>query len=152
VVKEQVRIIDIMPTILDLLGLEQSPEALGESLVPLWRSPGGEGGSRPVFCEVQSSEIYMEGLRTEKYKIVRDYRNDERRYFDLVEDPGERVPRMSPERDDFKMALNQLFSVRWELVTYKDTLPWRATDAPRMDPELRERLKSLGYIKDKKDQ
>jgi len=151
VIKEQVRIIDIMPTILDLLGMQQSPEALGESLLPLLssRETGETKGPRQIFCEVQESNLYIEGLRTEDSKVVVDYRKQERLYLDLLKDSEERAPLMSPEHPAFKKALDRFFSVRWNLVAYRDSLPWRATNAPKMDPELRERLKSLGYLKDR---
>jgi arylsulfatase A-like enzyme len=154
VVKEEVGIIDVMPTILDLLGLRPSPEGLGKSLVPFFEGQNQKADSRPVFCEVQSSEVYMEGLRTEKYKIIRNYKGDkseEKQYFDLANDPGERLPLMDPEQDEYKRAWDAFVSFRWDLATYKDALSWTVTDAPKMDRELRERLKSLGYIKDKKD-
>ncbi len=151
VIEEQVRIIDIMPTVLDLLGMEPSPEALGKSLTPLFLPHGHRSDPRPVFCEVQTSEIYLEGLRDEEGKFVRDYKNDKRFYFDLGEDPEELNPLTEPEKDEFKQAVERFISLRWELVSYRDSLPWSASDAPRLDPELRERLRSLGYIKDEKD-
>lgn len=151
VIDEPARIIDIMPTILDLLGLEQSPESLGESLVPLFLGPGQNPTVRPVFCEVQTKEIYLEGLRTDRDKFIRDFKNDLRIYFDLVEDPAEKIPVEDPENEAFRRAMDRFLSLRWDLVSYRDSLSWSATEAPRLDPELRERLKSLGYIKDEKE-
>lgn len=151
VIEEQARMIDILPTVLDLLGLKQSPESLGESLAPLFQERSQKAEARPLFCEVQTNEIYLEGLRQEQDKFIRDYKNDRRVFFDLIADPQEKNPWLDPEKEEFRLAMDRFLSLRWELVSYRDSLSWSASDAPKLDPELRERLRSLGYIKDEKD-
>lgn len=151
VIEEQARMIDILPTVLDLLGLKQSPESLGESLAPLFQERSQKAEARPLFCEVQTNEIYLEGLRQEQGKFIRDYKNDRRVFFDLIADPQEKNPWLDPEKEEFRLAMDRFLSLRWELVSYRDSLSWSASDAPKLDPELRERLRSLGYIKDEKD-
>lgn len=149
VVKNQVRIIDIMPTILDLLGLPQSPEGLGDSLVPLVNGKTKEMKDRPLFAELKAWKLYHEALRTDEFKIIRDYMKEQRLYFDLEKDPEEIRPLTDETHLEFKNAIDKFFSIRLNLTSFRKTLPWSNTTAPKLDPELIERLKSLGYIKDK---
>lgn len=148
-IKNQVRIIDIMPTILDLLAAPQSPEGLGQSLIPLMNDQDGLKKERPLFAVLKDYKRYQEALRTEKYKMIRDYMREERMYIDLEEDPEEVRPSTDQNLPEFQEGMNRFFFIRLNLTSYSKTLPWNKITAPKMDPELIERLKSLGYIKDK---
>jgi arylsulfatase A-like enzyme len=147
VVKNQVRIIDIMPTILDLLGLSRSPEAIGESLASLFKPGKAEEKVRPVFSQVKSWKRYLESLRLGQYKVIYDYKSEEKTFIDLARDPAEESPVTDTSRQDFKKALDEFYSVRFNLTGYAKTLAWGNRVAPEIDEELRQRLKSLGYLK-----
>jgi arylsulfatase A-like enzyme len=54
-VAQQVSLIDVEPTILDVLGLPQRPGARGRSLAPLWR--GERVPERPAFVEGQDVRV-----------------------------------------------------------------------------------------------
>lgn len=45
------RNIDIMPTVLDLAGIQITHPIDGESLQPLWKRPGASGMERETYCE-----------------------------------------------------------------------------------------------------
>jgi arylsulfatase A-like enzyme len=144
-VGRQVRIIDIMPTILDLLNLPQSPEGLGQSLREFWEVPEGVSSDRPVFAEVKSWKHYLEALRLPDVKYIRDYSRNEKAMVDLSRDPRE-IDLLSG--DEISSEIEQTFQeLRYGLISYQKGLPWQSSQAPEMDQELRERLKSLGYIK-----
>ena len=145
--KNQVRIIDIMPTILDILRLPQSQEGLGKSLVPLFLNQVEEENSRPLFTVVKNWVDYQESLRTTDYKIILDYKRDERLFYDLLNDPEEMSPILIKDQLEFRGAMDQFFRIRWNLTSFEKTLPQSGKVAPELDPELIERLKSLGYIK-----
>jgi arylsulfatase A-like enzyme len=148
IVDQQVRIIDIMPTILDLVEIPQSPEGLGKSLVSLINVSGQEKFSRSLFAEVQSSGCYLETLRSENFKFIRDYKKLKKYYYNLEEDHLELDPLKDQEDPSFLSAQEQYLSRRFALVSYKEKLPWGDSNkSPEMDAELRERLRSLGYIK-----
>ncbi len=144
-VDSQVRIIDIMPTILDLLDLPQSPEGLGQSLRELWEASESVPADRPVFAEVKSWKHYLESLRLPYFKYIRDYSRNEKAMVDLTRDPYEIEPLFG---DDISPEAEKKFlELRSGLMAYQKGLPWRSHRAPEMAPELRERLRSLGYIK-----
>lgn len=146
-VEDQVRIIDILPTVLELCGLPRSHESIGESLAPMFNSPDSESHERPVFAEVKSWKRYHEALRTERYKMIRDYKNEQRFCIDLSADPGELSPVTDPSIPVFREAMDSFFNIRFNLETYKKTLMWGNSAVPEMDEELRQRLRSLGYLK-----
>ncbi|MBN2245020.1 MAG: sulfatase [Candidatus Aminicenantes bacterium] len=148
IVDQQVRIIDIMPTILDLVGAPQSPEGLGKSLVSLIKGSKQDKFSASLFAEVQSTSWYLETLRTENFKFIRDYKQQNRYYYNLEQDRLELDPLTDQEDPSFMSAQEQYLSLRFALVSYKEKLPWNDSNkSPEMDAELRERLRSLGYIK-----
>lgn len=147
-VDQQVRIIDIMPTILDLIGISQSPEGLGKSLVSLINGSEKEAIFTPLFAEVQSRSWYLETLRTENYKFIRDHKQQRKYYYDLKQDQLELAPLTDEMDPSFQSAEEQYLSRRFALVSYKKKLPWGDSNkSPELDTELKERLKSLGYIK-----
>ena len=54
-----VSLVDLLPTVLDLLGIPSPPAADGRSLVPLLRDPRGTSPVRPVFFEVREPLLQM---------------------------------------------------------------------------------------------
>ncbi len=85
VVHEPVSLIDIGPTILDLMGVPIPGHEMGESLVPFLR---GEHPllARPLIAEarLKRSLVMSDGI-----KVIDDTRNRGVEMFDLVADPGE---------------------------------------------------------------
>jgi arylsulfatase A-like enzyme len=105
-IANQVRSIDVTPTILDLLGLAGSAGFEGVSLVPLFE--GGEqvrGSGTALF---PPGVAYSEGLREgpEKkavtaypWKLTYELATTEEVLFDLEHDPGERDDIISAQRE-----------------------------------------------------
>jgi len=54
-----VSLVDLLPTVLDLLGIPPPPATDGRSLVPLLRDPRGTSPVRPVFFEVREPLLQM---------------------------------------------------------------------------------------------
>ncbi len=140
VVPEQVRIVDVMPTALELLGIEAPASVQGTSLVPL-----GRGQELKLLALAESwypryhygwSELVA--VRDGRYKLIQAPR---RELYDLAEDPGELhdLAAEQPERAD---ALEQALEDLLERVTNEDA----ARGPSIMDRETEERLQALGYI------
>jgi arylsulfatase A-like enzyme/Flp pilus assembly protein TadD len=140
-VVEQVRTIDIMPSVLELAGAAASPAAAGRSVVPLI---AGAPARAPDEAYAESFYPYfhfgwspLRALRTGKYKYV-DAPAPE--LYDLEADPGESKNIAAANR-----------ALAWRLrdrlhAAYK--LPARPGAAKReaVDASTAERLKSLGYV------
>jgi arylsulfatase A-like enzyme len=116
-VKQQVRLVDVMPTILDLLGLPASPDRTGRSLVPLLRAEPSE--PRLAWSEIPHHALVDPGVRwavrTDSHKLVvtpppagrggearlelYDLEADARERSNLAaRDPGRRADAAAPER------------------------------------------------------
>ena len=129
-----VSLTDVMPTILDLLGLSGPAEMQGRSLRD--GVAGGQLPNRPVFFEWFGGGV---GARMGQNKIVR-MPGGMRTYHPLV-DREERAPRRGA-MPDVEAAIERYVD---------DGARWRqGFDAARtptaISPELRDALRGLGYI------
>ena len=94
IIHEQVRTIDIFPTIVEILNLDAKIETRGTSLLPL--IVGNKVDELPAFVEsatnhVDTANSNVVGIRTSKYKYFRDRINFEinQNLYDLKTDPLE---------------------------------------------------------------
>jgi arylsulfatase A-like enzyme len=140
VVEAQVGLIDVAPTVLELLGVP-APLMQGRSLVPAL--DGGALPERTVVGEA-SQDLGVKAVRTNAWKYVRDAAGGERLY-DLGADPAERVDVCATERrtcDGLGAELG-----RWQQETdamaARAGLPPAGPAAP--SPATRERLRQMGY-------
>jgi arylsulfatase A-like enzyme len=156
-VTAQVRNLDVLPTLLELAGLDPLPDARGRSLLALLRGAGGAApGPAPVHTDTSGHEAHyakMSGVRpglfdtffsvrTEAAKLVYSVKQDRYRLFELRSDPGERsdvFPQKGAAYPELRRALDELRAAG----------PPSGTDAPPAEPtpgEL-EQLRELGYIR-----
>jgi len=154
-VAAQVRSIDIVPTLLDYLGLGAPEQVEGLSLRPLIE--GRSEASRPVFFEATTIGTERDGIRADSFKYVRRLSygmlplsegaelTPLRELYDLNEDPLERHNIAEGELERVA-AMERLIA---ELVPLKGQ--GRSSDRLRgrgdsVDPEVQAALKRLGYI------
>jgi arylsulfatase A-like enzyme/tetratricopeptide (TPR) repeat protein len=139
VIPDQVRIVDVMPTILDLLHLSPPPDVQGVSLLPLSRGAhlGLEALSETYYPRYHYGWSELTGLRDGRYEFIRAPR---RELYDLRDDPseGRNLSGSEPPRADALAKGLEDFVAR---VT-KASL----AGPQRLDPETEERLAALGYV------
>lgn len=138
------RHIDVMPTLLDLVGLECPKEAQGQSLRGLLEDRATE--TKPAYvevCPISPDEADIFALFGNPYKIVRVSLGDRSDVllYDLASDPGEtnNIAVVHPElRDSLLIEME-----KWDQVAhlYK---PDSGTGA--LDPGSIKLFKALGYI------
>jgi arylsulfatase A-like enzyme len=140
-----VSLVDVLPTLLDLLGLDPATDQAGRSLVPLLR--GGDPGPRVLFAEHGTREdLWAKSVWDDRWRYteIRDGDRFTKELFDRRADPKEErdVAAGHPEVvARFAAALDARFGVeRRSLRGEADP-----TRTPEIDPEMRERLKALGY-------
>ena len=141
VIEEQVRSVDVMPTLLAAAGIEgELDEVAGCSLMPLL----GGGPLRDPTCSQAISEIAEDGsdptlsVRTNRFKLIRFApRND--RYFDLQADPMEQNPLDS--LDDPEASL--LAQVADFIGASRNR---EETETIELDEQQIRELKALGYL------
>jgi arylsulfatase A-like enzyme/Tfp pilus assembly protein PilF len=138
VVADPVRLVDVAPTILDLLGLPPLPAPHARSLVPLL--DGRRPGPPPAaYSETLLPKFYMNwaplrSLRDGRYKLIDAPRPE---LYDLEADPGE-SRNLYAERPQTAHALKQGLD---RLVASGD-----AMSVQTLDREAMEKLAALGYI------
>jgi arylsulfatase A-like enzyme len=102
-IDQQVELIDIMPTILDLCGIRAPRGIEGSSLLALMGREAGDW-EQIAFAEAdwdsirEIRDIYR-AVRTGRYKYYHNRMTNEDRLFDLLNDPGEKVNILEKEPD-----------------------------------------------------
>ena len=131
---ESVQHVDVVPTLLDLLGIEpQGAELEGRSLVPLL-----EGESLPealAFATIDSLRSVTDG----RSKLILDLREGTREMYDLAADPGERRDVIRDARS--AAALRRL---RAELRGW--IARTEGESGLGLSEEAQQRLQALGYL------
>jgi arylsulfatase A-like enzyme len=124
--------IDVVPTLLDLLGLPVSDRGLeGASLVP--RLEGAKADDAVAFSTINAQR----SVAGSRYKVVADLASGQWQLFDLERDPGEKRDVKEQQREPFARLKQQLEG--WMArVEGKSGL-----DASR---EADRRLRALGYL------
>lgn len=141
-IEQQVREIDILPTVLDLLRIEKPAGLDGQSLVPLLE--GKTLGPLPCYLESEYPEnafgwSRLTGLRTDRYVYIEAPRPE---LYDLEADEAELFNILDALPDTAEVLRKELAKAIAEK-GHRDFV-----EAPRYEPdqETLERLRSLGYV------
>ncbi|MFQ5823234.1 MAG: sulfatase [bacterium] len=135
-----VGLVDLTPTILDLLGLPVPSTMEGESLLPLaTREPGTDPNSGTRISELQW-QLFLRSVMTPKWHLILNLRTDEEKLFAVVNDPLEGQDLSAVNEKE----VSQLLAV---LERHRDGRQQRTPEPlDRVTPKQRELLRSLGYI------
>lgn len=135
----QVRSIDLLPTILDILGIRRRRSMDGISLMPLVRAERNKHISY-AYSIGTNIDSPRASIRTEDWKLIFTVKNDRYELYNLNKEPDELNNLLGEEEAQFKLLkvkLNDWMNevpIMFEktgLILYEDT---------------KERLESLGYI------
>jgi arylsulfatase A-like enzyme len=139
-VASQVRTVDVVPTILDLLGAAADSPLDGRSLVPLM--VGSEREDRLAFSYLDLHGPERAALRFQGFKLIRNLAARRSALFDLRRDPAERRDVSGKRPAVLKRASLQLDAVLERIdAEGRPSFP-SMTDVP---DDLQERLRALGY-------
>jgi arylsulfatase A-like enzyme len=141
VVEQQVRTIDLMPTLLALAGLRRQPALQGRSLAPLL--VGAELGPAPALCELLVDRRALRALRAEDWKALESERPPLRGGLDLARDPRER--RLVQEGARSAEELARLRAEVARAVEFGRREVGQGTRAIEIPAELERTLGELGY-------
>jgi arylsulfatase A-like enzyme len=132
-----VRITDVTPTILDVLGLAAPPGRDGETLLPLVH--GETSAPRVALIENLLFAEERIGVRTADHKYV-SWENGKEEAYDLRADPGERV--------DLAGLGGTLSPLRQLYARLNDTspVPIAAVSQAKREAGTAEALRALGYV------
>jgi arylsulfatase A-like enzyme/Tfp pilus assembly protein PilF len=140
VVPEPVRIVDVVPTVLDLVGVPISPVVQGRSLRPGMR---GERLDIVAFAETwyprhRYGWSELMAIRDGRYKFILGPR---RELYDVVKDPGETHDLSVSDARTADAAERALRSMLADMTSRK-----AARGRQPIDPDAEARLRALGYI------
>ena len=148
VIADQVQLVDLYPTLLDLLGLPPQPELSGRSLRPLLT--GATAPEREALAENTNIPTYeRKTLRTTRFKFIvstprpwlrRKGMREGYELFDLRRDPGEKVD-LAARHPEVAAFLHQRLKglLGGGQRTMDEELP------AGLDAELEAQLRALGY-------
>lgn len=142
-VADPVRGVDLMPTMLDLLGIGLPGSIEGRSLVPLMTGDAAELG-----LEAYAEATYplhhfgwsdLRALRSGRFKLIAAPRPE---LYDLQNDPAE-ARNIFDER---RTLGDQMLARLRALERAMSAAGTSAEPRPEIDPDARERLAALGYV------
>ena len=139
-----VSLIDILPTILDALGIEAAsdPAAALPGISLLWPRSGSAAGQppRPVIAEAPLYGPRTKAIVEWPYKAILDLESGAAQLFDLSADPGELDDLAAARPEELRGLLGALAD-RIAAATPGESA------AAELDDELLRRLRALGYIR-----
>jgi tetratricopeptide (TPR) repeat protein len=138
-VEAAVGLIDVSPTILQVLGIPKPPEFQGRSLLDFGKAAQAR---RPVYSESLYAQRHfgtsaLWSLRLDHYKYIEA---PKREFYDLAEDPNEMNNLYAQKRSLALAVREQLLALR---ARFHQT---HGAEGGVLDPETAARLRSLGYI------
>jgi len=132
---------DIMPTVLDYLGIKQPDGINGQSLKEIINTPAEQLEDRYIFLESKHAFLHygwapLSGIVGPRYKYIKAPRPE---LYDLQEDPGElnNIFEESPKSENLKNELND-FEKKWQKGLKEEN--------PDLSPALEAQLAALGYF------
>ena len=148
VVDAPVEEVDLLPTVLDLIGAPREGPLSGRSLAPVLRAVGQLDPERPVYLHRRPFDRQVfQGIPVdgEQFGVVRagwkwieGTRDGTRALYDLASDPLETANRAAAEPDRVRELSNLVGD-------WRGAHPATAEAAPPIAPEDARRLKALGY-------
>jgi len=135
-------LIDIVPTICGMLGIDVPDHIQGKDLSGYFQEMKRPAPDRAFFCESLSptkyNANYLFGIITRHWKYIHTTRPE---LYDLVEDPGEADNLINMQQETAKLLRNRL-----RVILESSSQNRKPSTAIRFEQEDKSRLESLGYI------
>jgi arylsulfatase A-like enzyme len=136
--------IDFAPTLLAAAGVTPTTPMHGVSLLPLF-APTPQNWQRDLYYHYYEDPVFHGvarhyGVRTQRYKLVYYYQNDEWELFDLVDDPADQVnlygqPGYAAITKDLQQRL-QVLRVQYNVPENDPVVAWYYAPMVRMVEQL----------------
>lgn len=157
VVETPIAHIDIMPTILESLGMAPPHQAQGKSLLTFLQDGSFPENPEPVFTESGYGEEFSIAMRVGRWKLIA---TPDRKLirelgasihlFDVTADPGETRNLVDQEPDVMRMLWPLL--QRFQREAYlRDAAPDNHRQTRKPDAETESMLRAMGYLQSEPD-
>jgi arylsulfatase A-like enzyme/cytochrome c-type biogenesis protein CcmH/NrfG len=140
-IKQQVRTIDVLPTILALMGGRPPAACQGASVLPALSGkplPATSSYGETIYPKMNMNWAELRAIRTDRWKYIRAPKPE---LYDLVQDPGEAHNLLQQHPKEFRELDRQLKAI----AGIEEGKPEKI-EANLMDQRTVEQLKSLGYL------
>ena len=146
-IEEVFSLLDLAPTLLELVTLPACPQFEGRSWAPFLAGRGA-APERPVFVDEQVDDIALGAAIDGRRKIIADAKAGTALYYDLVSNPKER---RAMANDAFREPLPPALELRDQLERALTEARARRPGDNRVEPDavpddVREQLRALGYL------
>lgn len=147
-------LIDIMPTVLDILDIRLGGQMQGESLVPLIKGKKKDG-KEIVFASLSNEDLEAKkSVRTKRWRYMifdKDF-SDKDEFFDVLSDPLEQTNLIRENNDNMETLKSELLKHMRECTNLYNEKYFQnrksIEDYPKQLKEKRLKvLRSLGYIR-----
>ncbi len=148
-VEQVVSIIDIMPTILNYVGLDPNNEMQGRSLLAL---AGGHEKSTDflVYSRLTNNLVAVRSLNS---KLIHHFKAPRKEFYDLLDDPKEKInlfdESVKTKETTYKAESYLIFLLDWlnaQRQIYRTLQKAEAPEKVNLTEPMKEQLKSLGYV------
>jgi len=140
-VQQQARTIDVLPTVLELMGGKAPASVQGVSLAPAFSGKSVQTNysyEETLYPKMNMGWSELRGIRTLKWKYVRAPRPE---LYDLARDPGEKINVLDSHPKEFRELEAQL-----KALSPGSENGVEKVSSSQVDSHTMEQLKSLGYL------
>jgi len=145
-IRQPVTSLDVMPTLLALYDLKGPDGLRGRSLVPVLKEGQGDLEPLQAYLEGCGHGDIRKGLLTDRYKLIHNVSKGSFSLYDQHSDPGEQHNIYGTPLAPDTRAMEQKLLEWTDLSTAMMNGYVRTTRLEEPSPEIRERLKDMGYI------
>jgi len=142
VVAQPAALVDVVPTLLELLGLPVPSDVTGRSLAPFLRGEGDADPARLLASETEWGR-QLHGAISGPHHLIVDRETGQELYFDWHADPAEASPR-PPGAATWMGPLRRATVAWWERSREGRTAD--VESIPGLSDAERARLEALGYV------
>jgi len=147
-ITQLVRAVDVMPTLLELMGISTEDLTLqGESLLPLLAGENLELHSFSHARAVSEEEDSLYSVRSDRWRFLLDRAAGTGRLYDLKEDPRE-TRDVAHSNPDVVAGLRGLLDRQDERDQALAAQVGPNAPPPELDESLQRELRALGYLDD----
>lgn len=145
VIPDQVRIVDVLPTLLSVVGIPLQHGIHGRDLSPLLR--GDTLPEEPALSELLCSNRQLRTFRTRDKKLFQDFKTRSHYLCDLTRDEQEKSLKRLGKREGLRLKklMNKTIVHALSLRKKED---FDQDQAIELDPETQSRLEGIGYLSD----
>ena len=144
VIPQQVRTLDIMPTLLELCDIAVPDGMEGSSLQPLWSGNEDDYEAAPSISERWRDDSHLVAMRTADFKYIWNSEAPHQpQLFNLKADPAEKhnvAIENVAQANQFQKLVDDY------LIRMASTMPQTAVLEPELDDDVLSRLRDLGYV------